>query len=180
MADSEDENLLVMLVQNGDVAAFERLLMRLHQPLRNYVTKMVGPSMAEDVLQDIGLQMYRQIRFLREPKAFRPWVYRIATRLAFLHLKREKRWRQVETDAQIRNELSKSALPHVEEIDSEFLSIIDHVSPASRAVLLLHYQQNLSIEEAAAILDIPVGTAKSRLSYGVSVLRNFLKEKQAR
>lgn len=179
MVDSEDEILLVMLAQNGDVAAFERLLMRLHQPLRNYVTKMVGPSVAEDVLQDISLQIYRQLRFLREPKAFRAWVYRIATRLAFLHLKREKRWRQAETDAQLRNELSTLALPHREEIDSEFLSMIGHVSAASRAVLLLHYQQNLSIEETAAILDIPVGTAKSRLSYGVSVLRNFMKEKQA-
>jgi len=177
MLDGEDETLLVMLVQNGDVAAFERLLLRLHQPMRNYVTKMVGAAMADDVLQEISLQMYRQVRFLREPKALRPWVYRIATRLAFLHLKREKRWRQVET--QFRNELSTSALPHQEEIDSEFLGMIDHVSPASRAVLLLHYQQNLSIEETATILDIPVGTAKSRLSYGVSVLRNLVKEKQA-
>jgi RNA polymerase sigma-70 factor (ECF subfamily) len=45
-------------------------------------------------------------------------------------------------------------------------------------VLLLHYQQHLSIEETAAILDIPLGTAKSRLSYGVATIRNLLKEKE--
>ena len=52
------------------------------------------------------------------------------------------------------------------------------VSPSSRAVLLLHYQQHLSLEEAAAILDIPVGTAKSRLAYGLTTLRKFMKEQK--
>jgi len=56
--------------------------------------------------------------------------------------------------------------------------MVDRVSPASRAVLLLHYQQHLSLEEAAAILDIPVGTAKSRLSYGLATLRRFIKEQE--
>lgn len=55
--------------------------------------------------------------------------------------------------------------------DAAFFSLLDHVSPASRAVLLLHYQHDLSLEETAAILDIPVGTAKSRLHYGVATLR---------
>ena len=41
----------------------------------------------------------------------------------------------------------------------------------------LHYQQHLSLEETAAILDIPFGTAKSRLSYGVATVRKFLEEK---
>jgi len=66
----------------------------------------------------------------------------------------------------------------LEESDSAFLSMVDRVSPASRAVLLLHYQQHLSLEEAAAILDIPVGTAKSRLSYGLATLRRFIKEQE--
>ena len=57
------------------------------------------------------------------------------------------------------------------------LALIDRVSPASRAVLLLHYQQHLSIEETALVLDIPVGTAKSRLAYGVSVLRKLVNQK---
>ena len=66
----------------------------------------------------------------------------------------------------------------LEESDSEFLSMVDRVSPASRAVLLLHFQQHLSLEEAAAILDIPVGTAKSRLAYGLATLRRSIKEQE--
>jgi len=61
--------------------------------------------------------------------------------------------------------------------DAERFAAIDHVSPASRAVLLLHYQHDLSIEETAIVLDIPVGTAKSRLAYGISVLRKLITQK---
>ncbi len=49
MTQDEDQHLLVALVQNGDMAAFEKLLIRIHKPLRSYVTKMVGQSMAEDI-----------------------------------------------------------------------------------------------------------------------------------
>ena len=54
------------------------------------------------------------------------------------------------------------------------MTLLDHVSPASRAVLLLRYQHDLTLEESAAILEIPIGTAKSRLNYGVTTLRKHL------
>ena len=49
------------------------------------------------------------------------------------------------------------------------------LSPHSRAVLILHFEEELSLSEAAAILDIPLGTAKSRLAYGLRVIRKHLK-----
>ncbi len=52
--------------------------------------------------------------------------------------------------------------------------LIDRVSPASQAVLVLHYYNQLSLDEVAAVLGIPLGTAKSRLSYGLSVLRHMV------
>ena len=47
--------------------------------------------------------------------------------------------------------------------------------PASRAILTLHYLEDLTLEQAAAVLGIPVGTAKSRLSFGITKLRQVLK-----
>jgi DNA-directed RNA polymerase specialized sigma24 family protein len=82
MTHEENESLLVALIQSGDAAAFEKLLLRLYRPLRSYLAAMVGDSVAEDVLQEVSLRIYRQIRFLREPKAFRAWAYEIATRIA--------------------------------------------------------------------------------------------------
>ncbi len=103
--------------------------------------------------------------------------YRIASRIALLHLSREKRRRSLENTLEIPELFSSTVLPALEEIDCGFLRLVEQVSPASRAVLLLHYQQHLSLEETASVLDIPVGTAKSRLTYGVTQVRNFLKEK---
>ena len=48
------------------------------------------------------------------------------------------------------------------------------MSPKSRAVLLMHYREEISLEDITAILDIPLGTAKSRLAYGLSSLRSLI------
>lgn len=176
MLGDEDEELLVRLVQHGDAPAFERMLVRLYPRLRRYLNGLVGAATADDVLQETALQIFRQVRYLREPKAFRAWAYRLATRIAFIHLQRERRWREIESDPEVLAAAASRA-PVEEEIDPELLESVAHISPASRAVLLLHYQQQRSIGEVAAILAIPLGTAKSRLAYGVAQLRSLMKER---
>lgn len=178
MTSQEDDVLLVLLVQTGDTAAFEKLLRRLHAPMRKYVRNLAGESNADDILQDVSWQIFRQIRNLREPKVIRAWAFRIATRISFHYLKRQKRWRDLENDPEFIRSIPVHTPLRPDEMDADFLNLIEHVSPSSRAVLLLHYQQHLSLEETAAILDIPFGTAKSRLSYGVATVRKFLKEKE--
>ncbi len=167
-----DETLLVLLAQTGDRAALEELLHRVHAPLRRYITGLVGPALADDVLQETAFQIFRKLSFLREPAVFRPWTFRIASRIAFSQLKRDRRWEPL--DAAPSEPLTTLDPNLGEPPDQAFLTLIDRVSPASRAVLLLHYQHDLSLEETAAILEIPIGTAKSRLNYGVSALRKHL------
>ena len=175
-----DEILMVLLAQQGDVAAFEELLRRLHGPLRQYVNRMVGPSDADDVMQDSAIRLYRSIRNLREPAVFRAWAFRIATRIAWTYLKRSKRWQDLENDPDLIRAMAAAPSSEREHFDRDYLELIDRVSPASRAALLLHYEQHLSLEETAAILDVPVGTVKSRLSYGLASIRNQLKENSKR
>jgi RNA polymerase sigma-70 factor (ECF subfamily) len=166
-----DQTLLVLLAQNGDRAALEQLLHDIYKPLRGYVTRLAGVTLADDVLQETSIQIFRKLRFLREPAVFRPWCFRIASRLAFSHLKNARRWQpldDVPPEQLTAQNPSPGALP-----DEAFLNLLDRVSPASRAVLLLHYQHGLSLEESAVILDIPIGTAKSRLHYGVATLRKY-------
>jgi RNA polymerase sigma-70 factor (ECF subfamily) len=107
---------------------------------------------------------------------FRAWAFRIATRIALTYLKRDKRWRQLENDPDLIRAISTGRSSEHEQFDRDCLECIDRASPASRAALLLHYEQHLSLEETAAILDVPVGTVKSRLSYGLASIRNQLKE----
>ncbi len=167
-----DHTLLVLLAQAGDRAALEQLLRDSHAPLRRYVTRLAGAALADDIIQEISLQIFRKLPFLREPSVFRAWTFRIASRIAFLQLKRARRWEPLD-------EFEPEPVAAIDPIlgglpDEAFLSLLDRVSPASRAVLLLHFQHDLSLEETAAILGIPTGTAKSRLHYGLSMLRKHL------
>jgi RNA polymerase sigma-70 factor, ECF subfamily len=166
------ETLLVLLAQTGDRAALEQLLRDIHAPLRRYIISLAGADLADDILQETSLQIFRKLQYLREPAVFRPWSFRIASRIAFSHLKRARLWQPLE-DAPL-EPLTISTPILGEPSDDAFLSLLDRVSPASRAVLLLHYQHDLSLEESAAILEIPIGTVKSRLNYGVSTLRKHL------
>lgn len=167
-----DQTLLVLLAQSGDRAALEQLLRETYAPLRRYITRLAGTALADDILQETSLQIFRKLPFLREPAVFRPWTLRIASRIAFSHLKHARRWLPLDDTPP---EPLSSPDPDLGELpDAAFLALLEHVSPASRAVLLLRYQHDLSLEETAAILEIPIGTAKSRLNYGVTALRKHL------
>jgi RNA polymerase sigma-70 factor, ECF subfamily len=167
-----DQTVLVLLAQTGDRAALEQLLRETYAPLHRYIVRLVGAALADDALQETSLQIFRKLRFLREPAVFRPWAFRIASRIAFSHLKHAQRWQPLD-DAPPEH----FATPNPdfgEPPDAGFLTLLESVSPASRAVLLLHYQHDLSLEEIAAILEIPIGTVKSRLHYGIAMLRKHL------
>ena len=168
---ASDQTLLVLLAQAGDRAALEQLLRNSHAPLRRYIVRLAGADLADDILQETSIQIFRKLPFLREPAVFHAWALRIASRIAIRHLKRAHRWQPLDDSplGAFTPNPDLGGLP-----DAAFFSLLDHVSPASRAVLLLHYQHDLSLEETAAILDIPVGTAKSRLHYGVATLRKHL------
>ena len=167
-----DQTLLVLLAQAGDRTALEQLLHDAYAPLRRYITYLAGADLADDILQETSLQIFRKLPYLREPAVFRPWTFRIASRIAFSHLKRARRWQALD-DAPPEH-LSAFDPGPGEPPDEGFLTLLDRVSPASRAVLLLRYQHDLTLEESAAILEIPIGTAKSRLHYGVTTLRKYL------
>jgi RNA polymerase sigma-70 factor (ECF subfamily) len=167
-----DQTVLVLLAQTGDRSALEQLLRDAYVPLRRYITRLAGTDLADDILQETSLQIFRKLQFLREPAVFRPWTFRIASRIAFSHLKHARRWQPLDdAPPEILTTLNLSL---GEPPDEAFLNLLDRVSPASRAVLLLRYQHDLSLEESAAILEIPIGTAKSRLHYGVTALRKHL------
>jgi RNA polymerase sigma-70 factor (ECF subfamily) len=167
-----DQTLLVLLAQTGDRSALEQLLHDAYGPLRRYITRLAGADLADDILQETSLQIFRKLPFLREPAVFRPWTFRIASRIAFSHLGHARRWHPIDDLPPAHLSTLNPSLG--EPPDEAFLNLLDHVSPASRAVLLLRYQHDLTLEECAVILEIPIGTAKSRLHYGVSTLRKFL------
>jgi RNA polymerase sigma-70 factor, ECF subfamily len=166
----------VLRAQGGDREAFDALLAAVQEPLFGFVAAVTRDrTLAEDVLQEVFVRIYTGLRWLREPALFRPWAYRIAAREALRHSRRA--WRR-ETLHEGDDALERLPADEVEPPDPWLLErlpgLLDEVSPASRAVLTLHYLHELSLSETAAVLGIPPGTARSRLAYGLRSLRAAL------
>ena len=180
-AASQQESWWVLQAQSGSHEALNELFRNVQEPLFRYVVSLVRDQhLAEDILQEVFIRIYRKLRWLREPQAFRAWSYQIASREAFRYLHRERRW----TD-QVRDEETLATVPAAES-DGEFSreliaslpQLVGELSPASRAVVVLFYLHELSLSETAAVLDIPIGTAKSRLAYGLRSLRERFERKE--
>jgi len=168
----------VLRAQCGDREALELLLAAARPALQRYVTGLTGTSDAEDLLQDVLLIIYRKLPLLEQPEVFRAWAFRIASRAAFRHLKKRNRWPARARDEDAFDYLAAPD-PTPREDAVRALLATDTISPASRAVLALHFQEDLSLPDVAAILEIPLGTVKSRLSYGLSALRKHLNRERS-
>ena len=177
MKEAKPEIWLVLLAQSGDREALNTLLQSVQEPLYRYILRLVGqPALADDILQEVFFRIYRKLHWLREPEWFRAWAYRIASREALKQLQRERRWNEQVRDDEVLEALTD---PRAEEsASSALLEQLPHwvvrVSPASRAVLILHYLHEMPLAEIADVLGISIGTVKSRLAYGLASLRRLL------
>ena len=168
--------LQVARAQTGDRAALGRLLAALQAPLFAHVRGLLDGDAhaAEDVLQDVLLTVCRRLPALREPTLVRAWAYRIATRAAVHRARRDHRHPAGDDGA-----LDAVAAPaHEPPFEPELVAAIPGalagLPRASGAVLRMHYLDGLTYGEIAEALEIPLGTVKSRLAYGLAALRTRL------
>ena len=163
----------VIQAQCGDRDAMEQVLRSVQPPLRRYVLHLVGATASDDVLQEVLISVARKLTWLAEPRLLRAWAYRIASRAAFHHLRKEKRrGRQESDDATLEALVAPMSPPSGEQLHE----LLDGpwLSPASRAVLMLHFHEEMPLADVAAVLELPLGTVKSRLAYGLTQLRRHV------
>lgn len=160
----------------GDPVALDRLLRAIQQPLYDHIAFVIrDPDVAFDVLQDVLLKICRSLIQLHDPRLLRAWVFRIATRAALRELQRSRRSAAAALDA-----VPESHAMAVEEptFDPELLTalpvLVAELPPACGLAVRLRYLEQLSLAEVAEALDVPVGTVKSRVAYGVELLRKRL------
>lgn len=132
------------------------------------------PDRAHDAVQEAFIAAWRDIRGLRDPDRIDAWLRRLVVRACYRQAQGERRRKVVEL------RLATAGSPDAIAPD---LSIEDrdrvergfaHLEPEHRAVLVLHHYLDLPLVEVAATLDIPIGTAKSRLSRAVASMRAAL------
>lgn len=176
------DELLVLKCRRGDSAAWRELVERYQPRLFYFIRRLVDEERdAWDVLQQTWLTALKGLRDLREPRALRTWLYRIARNQAALRL------RQAGREAMRVNDEVLNELPEEEpETDDEpwppdaagrLHVCLGELSLPHREVLTLHFLEDLSVEEVAAITGAAPGTVKSRLYYAKRALREALEDR---
>jgi RNA polymerase sigma-70 factor (ECF subfamily) len=171
--DKVSDETLIARFQQGDVQAFDVLVRRYKDQLLNYVFRFVGNrNDAEDIVQE------------KEIAKFSTWVYTIAGNLAKTELRRRKR-RKVFSVSNFVNDERDFDIPDLDrnpekEVDGSIKDdiiqrTIEKLPPKFKEVILLRDVQGFAYEEISQILNIPLGTVKSRVNRGRLKLQADLK-----
>lgn len=157
----------MVLVQHGDHRAFSHLYDRYATKLKAFFFRMLWSdgTLAEDYVHDLFSRIIERPQLYKSEYLVKPWLFKIASNLC----KNAYRKRSFEMEYQKQMERQGIQLPLVEDrLDQEILSDwlhveLDRLDEDRRSLFLLRYQQELSIAELSAIMELPEGTIKSRL-----------------
>jgi len=173
----EPTTLPVPQARAGDPAAWDVLFRRFQMPLYVYVFELTHHEQVSlDIVQETFIAAVRHVGKLRYDDKFGGWLFGIA------HQKVIQHWRK-------RTEILFDELPENPEAvddspgdllirkeqEAEFMAFLEQLPPPQRAVVLLYYLEEFSIEEIARITESQPGTVKSRLHYAKKSLRQSLK-----
>jgi len=179
-----DEELIGRF-QNGDEQAYIELVNRYRDRLMSFVYRFVNDEVvAEDIVQDTLVKLYTHKDYYRKIAKFSTWLYTIAGNLAKTELRKKKR-RKVTNLSQMGTDDWEYDLPGdedtAEKVHGQFVGEQIHKAIQSlpdhfREVIILRDIQELSYEEVSSIVEVPLGTVKSRINRARLQLQEMLKE----
>ena len=173
---------LTKAAANGDMASFEELYRRHHRRVYSICLRMLqNASEAEDLTQDVFIQLYRKIGSFRGDSAFTTWLHRMTVNQVLMHFRKrtvkfEKTTEEGETPDQI---VSGTANPEKMRIVDKIAldNAIAQLPDGYKNVFVLHDVEGFEHEEVARILGCSVGTSKSQLHKARLKLQKLLKKK---
>lgn len=183
----EDQRLLSAL-QAGDEQAYEQLIQRFQTPVYNLAYRLLNDQAdASDVLQEVFLKVFRNVAHFRGDSSLRTWLYRIAVneshnrrRWLFRHRRGETGIEDAFDDSDVRDKplMDAGETPFDFTMNREAQILLEEglaaINPVFRAVLVLREIEEMSYEEIAGILEVSIGTVKSRIVRGREALRKYI------
>jgi RNA polymerase sigma-70 factor (ECF subfamily) len=176
LVEEEDDGTLVQRCQDGDLRAFDRLVVRYQKPVFNAALRMLrNPEDARDVAQTVFLKVFEHLRQYDPNLRFYSWIYRITLNESINALGRLR-----PCEAISGNEIDEA--PGLErQVESAQMSrAIEHalmrIQPDHRAVIVLRHFLHLGYQDMGDILELPEKTVKSRLYTARQLLRDLLLE----
>jgi len=170
------QRALVERAQAGDLDAFTELV-KAHAPRLHGVANLILHDIerAQDAVQDALLMGWRDLRALREPDAFEAWLRRLTVRACYGVARKERRRNRVEVQVTPDPGMRSTPDTSAELVERDWLyDMLGRLAIDQRIVVVLHYYLDLPVTEVAEILDIPYGTAASRLHRGLDSMRRSM------
>jgi RNA polymerase sigma-70 factor (ECF subfamily) len=174
------EQLPVGAARAGSPDAWNILFQRYQLPLYTYAFELVRDEQAAlDIVQETFINSVRHLAGLRDDAKFGSWLFGIA------HQKCIQRWRKHAREEALRQEFASAPaetdhgpldLLIRQEQEAEFMNLLGKLPEAQRSVLLLHFIEEFSLDEIAAITGAQLGTVKSRMHYAKKALRKLLED----
>ena len=173
---------LTKLAGNGDMAAFEEIYNRHHRRVYSICLRMLQrTSEAEDLTQDVFIQLYRKIGSFRGDSAFTTWLHRMTVNQVLMHFrKRTVKYEKTTEDGDTPDQIVPGTgnVFKMQVVDRLALdSAIAQLPPGYKNVFVLHDVEGFEHEEVARILGCSVGTSKSQLHKARLKLQKLLKKK---
>lgn len=164
---------LVERARNGDLEAFTHLVTAGFPRLKGVAYLVLRDAdRAEDAVQEALVLAWQDLRALRDPDAWDAWIRRVLIRTCYRFAKKERRRTEVELSMQPDPARAGSTDATADVAEREWiLSELARIDIEKRSVIVLHYYLDLPMREVAEILDIPYGTAASRLHRGLELMR---------
>lgn len=188
--DAAREKILLARIRDGDDASFETLVNAHAARLIGAAWRMVGSREdAEDLVQETFIRLHKNIAQFRGDSSLSTWLYRILSRLAIDHLRRQKLKRtfffQRNTE-QDQDPLDQAADPGPNpaeicltgEVGRRLIKAMEKLSSRQRMVFVLRHHEGLPLKEIANVLELEVGTVKTHLYRAVHCLREELRDLQ--
>ncbi len=177
---------LISRFQGGDEQAYVELVNRYRDRLMTFIYRFVNDAeKSEDIVQDTLMKLYTHKDYYRNIAKFSTWIYTIAGNLAKTELRRKRRHR-VTNLSQMGSVEHEYVLPAVERetgetaqghfAEKQIQNAIQELPLHFRTVIILRDIQELSYEEISRIVDVPLGTVKSRINRARMQLQHTLKE----
>ncbi|CCQ10511.1 RNA polymerase sigma-54 factor RpoN [Pseudoalteromonas luteoviolacea B = ATCC 29581] len=157
MTDFKQTTLLVLNAQSGEKSAFDELCKRYYQPSWLFALKLARqPTLADDICQEVWCSVAINIKKLKEPSAFRAWLFSAIYHQFLDQLKKNTRFTELQNDTEYECD---------PDLDSQIgmIKLINLLDYHERSVIYLFYYEQLSLQDVAIILSVPMGTVKSRL-----------------
>lgn len=178
MSTPSDQSLICQL-QTGSLDSLGKLYDRHRQMVYRTALAITGDSeAAADLLQDVFLRLHRFAHRVDPTRPLEPWLYRVTANLAYTWVKQRQRWYKPLEEITDWFTGGKKNIPYqLAELGDELQQVSQALSTlplSQRIVVVLYYLNDLSLQEVAEILDVPVGTVKSRLHYGRQALKKHL------